>query len=232
MKSLRKFFYILSFIVLNPAFIAPALAQQNNNNLDLTNGRILTGFSVSWTGASRDRYNHEFERSFREFGAGIDAFYFITDRIGIGPELEYQYLYLDLENPPDWEEPASNDQWTWNFKYGAKAGWFAPVKEIFGTAALGNSTVFAAGGVNWLRNQRKFEGREKSDPQNFFGYSLSTGLIVPLDKKIGLEWKLQWEARRMEYYYGEIVDGNPIVTGKLTGWPSTLSLGVGLKVAF
>lgn len=214
---------------------ASVSAQQTEESagLNIQKGSVLTGFSAGWTGASRDNYNQEFERAYRQFTIGIDAYYFLTDQIGVGPELEYQYLYRDLENPPGSDSDNATDQWTWDIKYGAKAGWFAPVKEILGTSVLGNSTFFATGGVNWLRNQREVEGSGKSDPLIRFGYALSTGLVIPLGRQIGLEAKIQYEARERTYGYGEFDEtGNFITTHEERRWPSVISLGVGLKVRF
>lgn len=215
--------------------ITTASAQQSEETpqLNFQKGSILTGFSAGWTNASRDSYNFEFERSFREFFIGVDALYFVTNRIALGPEVEYRYLYRDLEDPPGSDFDDATDQWTWDTKYGAKAGWFAPVKEIFGTSVLGNSTFFTTGGVNWLRNQRKVEGFERYDPNTRFGYSISTGLVIPLGRQIGLETKLQYAARKRTYGRGIIDEnGNIVITQEASAWPSTLSLGIGLKVKF
>lgn len=234
MKPLiRTFFFTL--ILLGMGLIGSAFAQQDSTDkpdMSIEKGSILTGFSAGWTGASRDDYNHEFERSFREFMLGIDALYFVTDHIALGPELEYRYLYRDLEDPPDSDFDDATDRWNWEIKYGAKAGYFIPVKDLFGTSALGNSTIFTTGGFNWLSTQNRVEGRDKSDPFIRPGFSLSTGLLIPLGRHIGLEGKLQYEARRQEYSKGRMENGTFVITNEQTRWPSTISLGIGLKVAF
>lgn len=234
MKTLIRTFYFI-LLLTGMGSINVAFAQQDSSDkpdMSIKKGSILTGFSAGWTGASRDSYNHEFERSFREFSLGLDALYFVTDHIALGPELEYRYLYRDLEDPPGSDFDDATDRWNWEIKYGAKAGFFAPVKDLFGTSAMGNSTFFTTGGFNWLSTQTKVEGNDKSEPFIRPGFSLSTGFLIPLGRQIGLETKLQYEARRQEYSKGRIENGTFIITDEETRWPSTLSLGVGLKVAF
>lgn len=214
----------------------PGMAQEHTEttpDLNLEKGTVLTSFSVGWVNASRDKsYNHEFEHGYEQLSFTLDGLYFLNESIGVGPLLGYNYVYRDFESQDNTFTP--NDTWDWAFEYGVQAGYYSPVKQLFQTDVLGNSRLFVTGGVSWLRTKYKFEQSEDwFDPNTEFGYALSTGILVPLGKKAGLEWRFKWEARAQEYQTGHVDDNNNIVvTGSETRWPSILSLGLGLKVGF
>jgi hypothetical protein len=70
------------------------------------------------------------------------------------------------------------------------------------------------------------------EDENRFGYQLSAGLLVPVGKKISLEWKMGWEARRQNYQYGIVENGQTIQEFNETKWLKEFSVGLGFKVTF
>lgn len=212
-----------------------ALAQKvdsTDSHFSIDRGRLLTGFSVDGVTASRDDYNHEFERGFSQLQFSWEALYFVSKRVGIGPVLGYglQYRYFDSSYS------SFGNQWNWSFLYGVKAGWYVPVKNIFRSDALDhlhNAYLFFNGGVSWSWTRSKTELYGKTSPENRFGYQLNAGVLAPLGRKIALEWKVGWNARRESYRYN-IGDGNGHIVRKVdeTKWLKNLSLGIGLKIIF
>lgn len=213
----------------------PLDAQDQANDttgvFSIKKGAIVSGFSLGWTNASRDDYNHEFERAFSRVLFNIEGLYFLNDHVGIGPVLGYHYLYRELQDLSDPDD--FRDLRDWSVEYGLQAGWYAPVKKLFNTASLGDSYLFLDGGLSWLRETSNIEPFGKTDPNTRFGYQLSTGFLIPIGPKIALEGKLKWEARQ-RHYIVNIIDrnGDIIRTIDETYWPSVLSLGIGLKVVF
>lgn len=204
----------------------PLTAQDSNESskiFTIESGTILTGFSIDGTTASRDDYHPEVMRGFSRLRFNVDGMYFVNDRIGVGPVLGYEYEFDDYEDPG-----SLNDRWFWNFLYGAKAGWYIPVEQLFNSGSLDNSYLFVNGGLNWQWSRQKSERFGKLDPNNRFGYQLGAGLLVPLGQQISLEWKLGWESRRRTYRYTNTND--QLISE--TKWLHELSVGLGLKVIF
>jgi len=240
-QNYHRIVFPLAFL-LYTLFSYPLLAQDTTRSSEkssvfsIQQGTILTGFSVEGITASRDDFNHEFERSFSRLRFSVDGMYFVSDRIGLGPVIGYEYQYQDFEDPSGFFNPS--DRWNWSLLYGAKIGWYVPFKRLFATNALGESRVlqnahlFVNGGVNWLWTRQKIESRGKLEPENRFGYQLGAGVLVPVGKRISLEWKLGWEARRKNYQYGVIRNGQVIREFDETRWLKEFSIGLGLKVLF
>lgn len=59
---------------------------------------------------------------------------------------------------------------------------------------------------------------------------MGAGLLILVGKKIALEWKLGWEARREHYQYGIIENGQVVEEFDDTKWLKEFSVGLGLKV--
>lgn len=227
-------FFIMGVVCPLTAAAQNGVDTTKKEPFSIQKGTILTGFSLGWTTASRDDYNFEFERWFTRLDLQVDALYFFNGRIGAGTILGYQYLFRDLENNPGTVVPRARDTWEWDFEYGAKAGWYAPVHVLFGTGSLKESMLYVTAGVSWLRRRYRVEGYNKSGGinKNRFGYQVASGLLIPLGRQIALETKVQWEARRTRYVMRATDRNGNTRTIDEIHWPSVLSVGVGLKVAF
>lgn len=233
--------YRISFLIILLVLIGYPLQAQDttttkSQSFSISKGKILTGFSIDGITASRDNYNHEFERAFSRLRLNVEGLYFINDRIGFGPIIGYEYLYRDYEDPTNFFDP--EDQWNYSLLYGAKAGWYFPIEKLFDADKLRennrlqNTLLFINGGINWLWERYRIEERGAIEDKNRFGYQLNGGLLVPVGKQILLEWMLGWEARRQQYRYGIIEDGQITQEFEETEWLKELSVGLGLKVTF
>lgn len=222
-EKLISAFIIILFAQMN------VLAQQNGSYQSyFKKGDTFTTFSMGYTGAEKDGpANQEFEQSFKRFNYNINSLYLVTDNIGIGPVIGYQWLSRELlvnDNPPENDNFISSA-----FEYGISSAYFLSLKKDSKEAP----SLYMGGGVSWLRTGAKRKS-DTNDPDYItkFGYILYTGIYVPIGDKIGLNWKLERVAREQEYLRGEVVNGEVVITDRETKWPSSTNLSVGFSIRF
>lgn len=202
--------------------------QESSYQSYFKKGDKFTTFSMGYTGAEKDgRANQEFEQSFKRFNYNVNSLYLVTDNIGIGPVIGYQWLSRELQvndNPPENDDFISSA-----FEYGVLSAYFLSLNKDSNKSP----SLYMGGGVSWLRSTFKRKS-DTNDPDHIsnFGYILYTGIYMPIGEKIGLNWKLERTARQREYLRGEVVNGQVIITDRETKWPSSTNLSVGLSIRF
>lgn len=223
-----KHFYLTVFLAVMVTM--PAAAQQNKAEQEespfIQQGDVLTGFSLGFTNASTGNYNFEFPREVSRLSIQIDGLYFVSNHIGVGPLLGYQFTYRDLEDP---YTAGDTDVRRWQFEFGAQSGWYMPLKSLFGGS--GDSQFFVDAGISWLRDRFEEEGVDKSDPEYSFGYQLGAGFLFPVGRQIAIETKLGFQARQQEYRFAHGTHEGITHTTE-TKWREEVALSVGLKVVF
>lgn len=194
----------------------PLHAQQKSNNEKnepfIEKGTFLTGFSFGFSSGAPTNDEDAFVNKFKNLGLQVEALYFLTDRIGVGPILGYTYFHR--EKPSNISKGFSEFR-TWHYKLGAKTGWYMPTKKLFG--GTGRSQVFLAAGISWLHNN----GTDYE-----FGYQIGMGFLFPVGKQIAIVTKLSFQARRRELALRREARDGPIK------WRKRFTLGVGLSVTF
>lgn len=226
--TLLKYFSFLPVLLMVLTF--PLQAQQNINDTPfIEQGSVLGGFQFGLTKMdyNQDIYNLP-SRSNQFIVAGIqlDALYFVTDHIGIGPLLNYQSLY---PNSYFTDKPHVNE---WTLKYGLQAGGYLPFQTVFG--GYSRSQLFLKGGVSWLK-QHKNAFRPYG-----WGYQISTGALLAVGKHLGVELALNYLARS-EDFVNRTVPSMNFPAGQFPNdtysspnsiWHKHLTLSMGFKMAF
>lgn len=206
---------------------APSLQAQESNSEDrfIKQGTILTGISVGFTasGASEttDIFNAP-ERSnhFAVTGIQLDALYFITDHIGVGPLLSYQSLYTHAY----YDDGEYHNEWSW--EYGIRAGGYVPVQTIFGGRS--RSQIFLTGSISWLT-------QPDNTPESYnWGYQIGLGTLLPVGEQLAVELALNYLARnedkRRIIVCLAVIPCNPPPMHETT-WHRNITLSVGLNIA-
>lgn len=221
MKYSTQYFFALLLFTLIPAAIVFAQVDEGEES-EIQKGTILTSFNADMI-SSGNYEQDNVERSFDLGALNVDALYFLNENIGVGPILgmQYSHQYHNFKLASVQQNSRS-----WNYEYGAKAGYYTPVRSLFNTNALGDAHLFALTGVSWLKN--KYKVSENSESQTFktnpeFKYQVALGLYMPFGERIGMEWKLQRESWKDDYSRFGFSNDN---------WSSRWSLGLGLKVKF
>ena len=182
--------------------------SQTKESSSFTKGDIVTSFNLGYTGAERDVYSIEFEQSFKRLSLNLQAFIFITENFGLGfdigkQNLERKYVYDDFGEVVT----SYRDH---NFLiYSIYAGYYTPL-ALFG----GNTIGYIEGGV------LRFQDEEWFFKGDYYGYKLSTGILVPINTHTFLNVKLQQFSYQYETRYGN----NNIK------WPINFMLNVGVSV--
>lgn len=222
-------------IILATTLLVSPLYGQHNSVEDpeeslIQKGKVLTGFSFSFINASRDDFNQEFEREFTDISLQLEGLYFLSDRIGIGPLLGYRFTYRDLEDPFRGGTQSDSDTRAGQFEFGIKGGWYIPATKLLGSA--GDTQFFVDGGLSFLREKSKQEGRPKPDANYRFGYQFGTGFLFPMGKGIIIETKLGFQSRRREFRIRQTNPDGEDSIRTITKWPKEIALSVGFKVSF
>lgn len=130
-------FFVAEFSIL-PAYgqnHSDSRMQQSKESF-IHKGKILTGFTLGFTNATGSDYNQDFPREITEMNLQLNALYFVSDHIGIGPLVGYQFTYRDLvpyrRGSPDIDTRSAG------LEVGAQGGYYFPASDIFG----GNSDIY------------------------------------------------------------------------------------------
>lgn len=206
------FLIVVILTVTSASLHAQQLSQKDKNELFIGQGTILTSFSLGFSSGAPTNDEDAFVNKFQNLGLQIEALYFLTDHIGIGPMIGYKYFYR--EKPSNASKGFSEFR-RWHYRFGAKAGWYIPAKKIFGGS--GQSQFFLASGINWLHS---------SGTDYEFGYQIGTGFLFPVGKQIAIKTKLGFHAHR-----GELVLKREVRDGPIK-WKKRFTLGIGLTIAF
>ncbi|HET6527465.1 MAG TPA: hypothetical protein VFG39_01820 [Balneolaceae bacterium] len=231
MKTFHQKFAIL-VLVLFGLMALPLKAQQvDEEGLEqafIEQGAILTGFSVGFTNAS-DRSYDESVREISQLLINFDGLYFVSDHFGIGPMAGYEFVYRDLVATPPVSVPGDIDTRSWQFKFGAKAGWYTSANELFGWPS-GNALFFVDAGVNWLRSRYQIENSFNPEADYDFGYQIGTGFLFPVGEQIAIETKLGFQSHAEDYRWGITSPAGTAAVLTETKWIEDVTLSVGFKV--
>ncbi|HEX6983397.1 MAG TPA: hypothetical protein VF181_11620 [Balneolaceae bacterium] len=233
MKTFHQKFAVLLIAVFG-LIVLPLKAQQvedeDSEQAFIEQGKFLTGFSISFTNASRESFNQESAREISQLLINLDGLYFLSDHLGIGPLFGYEFVYRDLVPTPPVSGLRDIDTRSWQFKFGAKAGWYTSANELFGWPSSGNALFFVDAGVNWLRSRYQIESSFDTGTDYNFGYQIGTGFLFPVGEQIAIETKLGFQSRREDYLWS-ITDSNGQTTFfSETKWIEDIALSLGFKV--
>ncbi len=223
-KSTTLFFIGLLIIAL------PLYAQQANDQSEepfIEKGTILTGFSLGFINASPTDGNDIFINEYNLLTLQLDGLYFLSDRIGVGPLIGYQYYFFER---PNRATVGIEEVRRWQFEFGLKSGWYIPAPEFFGGGS--GSQFFVDAGISWLQNRLERVGDFETESDYLFGFQVGTGLLIPMGKQIAIETKLGFQSRRKEFVSGERLPDGEVQFSTVNKWLKEISLGVGLKVSF
>lgn len=216
---------MLTLLVTRPLYSQPIIDKEPNKPF-INKGTLLTGFSFSFINGSGNEYNQDFAREATQITANIEALYFVTERIGLGPVVSYGFTYRDLLNVIA-PSQGDVDRRRSLLALGLKAGYYIPLNNIL----TGSSNYFFLTGA--LISRRVVNERENrfTLTLNELGYRIGSGLLIPVGNQISIITKLSLRAHRHEYRFG-IERNNEIILITETRWPKKLSLSIGLNVVF
>lgn len=97
-------------------------------------GEILTGFSFFFSNASGKGYgfNSGIPNETTNTTIQLNGLYFISDHVGVGPLLGYQFYSVD------WGQNQGGTAHRGLFEFGAQGSYYTPLSDIFG----GSSSIY------------------------------------------------------------------------------------------
>lgn len=231
-----RFVFVVT-VILSVGIIQPLMAQDStrttNSKFKIRQGTVLAGFSVQGVADNHRHYYYRDESLFSRLRSEVQALYFVSDRIAVGPVAGIEYWFRDGGRASSLSELAK--RWHWGLAYGAQAAVYFPMKKLglvgdLGLRGLVDSYLFVNGRVNGLWTREPSGDSASREPVNRFGYRLGAGALVPLTSKVGLEFELGWQVRRRDYRITTTGGGQITKTYGRPSWLNEFLVGFGIKV--
>ncbi|MBO6536133.1 MAG: hypothetical protein JJ966_07920 [Balneolaceae bacterium] len=223
---MKNFIYITTFLIICSIIAAPVYAQSESNTTELINsGSFITSINFGYLGAERDRnFNHEFEKSFKNISYDLQLSYFLTNTLALNTSISNIITSRNLYDFDSTEFFKINNS---SIKLGLGAGYYHPI--AFNKKA---SRLFFEGGVFRFSSSYDVSSYQGSFDKSFTGYTMATGLLMPLSSRILLNLSLKRDTYPEDYVIGTTENGVYTEINRETKWNSELNLNIGFSIKF
>ncbi len=223
---MKNYIYIALISISCSVISVPVLAQVEDSTFDTINtGSIITSINLGYIGAERDRnFNHEYEKSFKNLSYDFRMSYFVTRTISLNTSISNIITSRNLYDFDSTDFFKINDS---SIKLGVGAGYYYPI-----TLNEKPARLFIEGGVFRYSSTYDVSSFQSSFTQSYTGYSLSTGLLIPLNEKLLLNLSLKRYVYPEDYVIGTTENGVYTEINRETKWNSELNLNIGFSIKF